>query len=553
MNAPGFSMPHRPHPTEPRRRLRTLLGVLFVATSLSACGPGDDATAEGLSSAEGAALTTREVGTFSGKLSVSGKHWAAHAFTISAPGRIDVQLDWGTASSNLNVFLYDASGALLTYSGSTTARPEKLSFDAKAAGTYKVGISCKSGSTSYKATVKLTPAFEEIVFSGTTSASGQSWLTHSFAAAAGDRLDATLDWADVTANLNLFLYDPSGALVAYTSSTTARPEKVSHVAALSGTWKVALKCKTGSTAYALTVRSAASGTTPAPTDPTAPFAGKPKAGTLFWGAAINGNGDPVTRHELPSGEVLALRRTFFQWSARTGYMIDVAKDDLAHGRLPWVSIKPPSWADMAAGKHDAEIDQMLLALKALPGPVWLTIHHEPEGGGGINAPDDPAGPAGHRAMNKRVRQRMTAMGADNVALAPILMTWTWTSQSGRNPNDWWEPGIYDFLGVDHYRDAEATLVDATWLSVRTWAAARGVDVAVGEWGMRGTDAAAGNRVREWYDHAARSNQDGKGARVVGLAAFDSNLNSPNGGWELMGGQLDAFRALMGDPRTAHVP
>ena len=78
---------------------------------------------------------------------------------------------------------------------------------------------------------------------------------------------------------------------------------------------------------------------------------------------------------------------------------------------------------MAAGDHDAEIDDLLTRLDAMDGPVWLTIHHEPEGGGGVNSSDDPAGPEAHVAMNRRVRERMTAQGTDNIALAPVLMTY----------------------------------------------------------------------------------------------------------------------------------
>ncbi|WP_394824866.1 hypothetical protein [Pendulispora albinea] len=282
------------------------------------------------------------------------------------------------------------------------------------------------------------------------------------------------------------------------------------------------------------------------------YPGQAKPGTLVWGAGIDGNGDPVARHETAAGHVLAVRRTFWRWEQRTGSMLTKAKDDLAHSRLPWVSVKPPSWADMGAGKLDAEIDQMLSALAGLRGPVWLTVHHEPEGGGGVNKPDDPAGPAGHIAMNRRVRARMSALGVTNVALAPILMSWTWNPASRRNPNEWWAAGIYDFIGVDHYNEKETSLIDATWLTIRKWAKDRGVDVAVGEWGMRGTNAAAGARVREWYNHAAGSNKDGKGARVVGLSAFDSSLNAPTGSWELKGEQLAAFRALLSDPRTADV-
>ncbi len=234
-------------------------------------------------------------------------------------------------------------------------------------------------------------------------------------------------------------------------------------------------------------------------------------------------------------------------------MINMAKGDLQNKRLPWVSVKTPSWNAMGKGTHDAEIDQMLKALDALSGPVWLTIHHEPEGGGASgNTPDDPAGPAGHVAMNKRVRQRMTALKVDNVALAPILMSYTWNPVSKRDPEAWYAPGIYDFVGIDHYQDSQASLLTKVWADVRTWAGVKKVDIAVGEWGVRGTDKAAGQRVHEWYDHAAGSNKDGKGARVVGLAAFDSALNSPSGSWELKGEQLTAFHLLLKDTRTATV-
>jgi hypothetical protein len=378
----------------------------------------------------------------------------------------------------------------------------------------------------------------------TASIPANGWRTHDVSITQTSDLVAVLDWTS-SVNLNLFLYDPAGTLVDYSNGTATRPEEVSRDSAAPGTWKLGIKNKSSvSATYTLSVTA---------TPKTAPkYPAQPRAGRLFWGAAISGNGDPVTRHEDPSGYVLSIHRTYFQWDQRTGSMINMARDDHAHGRLPWVSIKPRSWAAMASGQYDSEIDAMLRALQGLGKPVWLTVHHEPEGGGGVNAPDDPAGPAGHRAMNKHIRQRMTALGVKNVALAPILMSWTWTSASGRNPDEWWEPGIYDFLGVDTYSNSESTLLTSNWYKVRAWAAARGVDVAVGEWGLRGTDTLAGQLVRAWYDGAASSYNDGRGARVVGLCAFDSNLNSPDGGWELMGAQLTVFRQLLGDPRTAHI-
>ncbi|MEJ7598888.1 MAG: hypothetical protein WKG01_13350 [Kofleriaceae bacterium] len=379
-------------------------------------------------------------------------------------------------------------------------------------------------------------------FTGTIPVNG--WATRQITLTATSDVSASLSWASATSNLNLFLSNAAGTSIDFANGA-ARPEVVDGTALPAGTYTLGIKNKTGpSTAYTLTVT-----TTPVFH---AAYPGQPVPGSVFWGAAISGNGDPITRHETPAGAPLALHRTFWQWNHRATNLVQAARDDLEHARLPWVSVKTPSWAAMGAGTHDAEIDQMLVALDALPGPIWLTIHHEPEGGGGVNQPDDPAGPAGHVAMNRRVRQRITALGVDNVALAPILMSYTFKGASGRNPDEWWAPGIYDFFGVDHYVATESSLIDTAWGAIRTWAAARGVDVAVGEWGMRGTDAAAGARVHAWYDAAIGSATDGRGARVVGLSAFDSNLNSPTGGWELFGQQLSAFRDLLGDPRTASI-
>ncbi len=122
--------------------------------------------------------------------------------------------------------------------------------------------------------------------------------------------------------------------------------------------------------------------------PGATYPARPADGTLYWGAAVQGNGDPVPRHETPSGHVLGLRRTFFSWSQRLTGLLDIVDADQAAGRLPWVSLKTPSWAEMAAGDHDVELEALLQALASRSGPVWLTFHHEPEGGGGVNSPDD---------------------------------------------------------------------------------------------------------------------------------------------------------------------
>ena len=126
---------------------------------------------------------------------------------------------------------------------------------------------------------------------------------------------------------------------------------------------------------------------PASSDGTfaAAFPGDVAPGSVRWGAAITGNGDP-SRHESVAGVPMGVRRTYYGWQHRTGKMIDTARSDLAAGRLPWVSIKTPGlgrdgvrgtqWRD----RRDAPV------AGPLNGPVWLTVHHEPEGGNGTRIP-----------------------------------------------------------------------------------------------------------------------------------------------------------------------
>lgn len=278
------------------------------------------------------------------------------------------------------------------------------------------------------------------------------------------------------------------------------------------------------------------------------YPAQPAPGTIYWGAAIGGNADPGPRHETPTGVSMGVHRTYFKWAQRdTAYMKNIVADDQTKGRVPWISFKTPSWSEMASGADDAQIDKLLKNLKATEQPVWLSIWHEPE-----NDPSQGTA-ADYVAMQKRVRDRMTALGIKNVALVGDFMAWTWDPNSKRDPDQWWGNGIYDLLGIDIYQNSEKSLLTNNWYDVRAWAKDKGVDIAVAEWGLRGSDAAAGNLVRQWYNAAIASDTDNRGARVVALSAFDSSLNSPDGSWELTGAQLDTFNALMLAPTSVHLP
>lgn len=291
---------------------------------------------------------------------------------------------------------------------------------------------------------------------------------------------------------------------------------------------------------------------PVPVDPSAGYPGWVPEGAVRWGAAIEGNGDPI-RHEAATDRSLGVRRTYYQWSNRTGSVLTTARADVAAGRLPWISVKTPGWAAMASGQLDGEIDELLRGLDSVGGPVWLTVHHEPEGGGGVGSADDPAGPAAWRAMQVRVRERMQALGTRDVGFLPVLMAWTFDPRSGRDPDEWFVPGVWDLAAVDYYVDSVAPADIATagrqWLAARDFYGRRGLDMALGEWGNRGTDLQAAAEMLAFYAHAVESASDGLGARVVALAYFDSNLNSTTGGWELTGEPLRAFRELVDAPTS----
>lgn len=359
-------------------------------------------------------------------------------------------------------------------------------------------------------------------------------------------VDIVATWTGA-GNVNLFLQAGDGTNLAFANGN-AKPELISYAGNQTPSRLVVL-VKSGSASYQVTVTTDTDTTTPPPPRPsTGSYPGQPPAGKVLWGASIQYNGDPYARHErYVDGEPMGVRRTFWSWNQRSSGVLRTAREDVAAGRVPWLSLKTPSWRSMAQGDHDTAIDSLLRELDKLNGPVWLTFHHEPEGGHGSNSADDAGGPAAHKDMNRRIRSRMNRLGTDNIALAPILMAWTFNPNSGRDPGVWWDADIYDFLGVDVYRGAPGTLLIDRWYLVRRWAGRAGVDVAVGEWALEGSGATTAGYMRDFHRDAVRSHNDGKGARVVAAAYFDSQRD---GRW-LSGDMLGTFRNLIADSGSHH--
>lgn len=261
------------------------------------------------------------------------------------------------------------------------------------------------------------------------------------------------------------------------------------------------------------------------------FPGDPGPGRMWWGAAVGGNASPAA-HEKATGRPLPIRRRYYtsaQWGP-TGALVKAAAEDHKAGRLPWLSFKV-NWADAAAGKLDAQFDALIAALENLDQPTWLILNHEPENDGGV--------PADWRATQQRFRYRLDAHGPrKRISFGGCLMWWTWDARSGRKPDDWW-PGdnVWDWLGNDYYIETNEA-VDHAWPKFAAYATAKGVPIAVPEWGVRRTDPNAAAKVRAFYELLIA-------AGCVGAAYFDSNLNSTLGGWALAGPALAEFDRLIG--------
>lgn len=283
-------------------------------------------------------------------------------------------------------------------------------------------------------------------------------------------------------------------------------------------------------------------TTPAPSDP--PPVTDPKAGTLsngcaytargipacgaYFGAALGSNDDP-TPLEDKAGQRFGVHRTFWQ-ASQVDAAVRTAEEDLAAGRLPWISFKlPASWDAMAAGSGDAWAKGIAQRLAGLDGPVWVAFHHEPETDGDI---------AQWTAIQKRLAPIVRST-APNVAYTIILTGWHQVEGMGDTAtyglDELWPTGTkIDVVGFDVYnrygtdrsnRDAPYDLGKEFFAPLSAWAKAHGVPWAIGETGY--TDATA-EADPEWLQTTYDQLVDQGG---IAMSYFSSSLNA-TGDWLL---------------------
>jgi hypothetical protein len=274
--------------------------------------------------------------------------------------------------------------------------------------------------------------------------------------------------------------------------------------------------------------------------PTSTFPGRPPPGALYYGASVPHHRSlPAWEREL--GSSLALNRSYFTPDHNeTAQLVRRCRDDLAHGRLPHVSIKPTwTWQDIAAGGRDDWLTSMLRPLGEEAAPVFLTLHHEPE---------NDAGPAGMQPSDYVAMQRraigLAAELAPQVTIAPVMQHWTFDPlRDDIDPSVWIVPEA-SVIGLDIYNPWSATN-GKEWRTfggkvdeVIGWFG--GTPLVIGEYGCR-EDPENHGLAAEWLRDAA---DYARTHNIVSMSYFNSGENSPEGSWELRGETEQAFAELL---------
>ena len=222
--------------------------------------------------------------------------------------------------------------------------------------------------------------------------------------------------------------------------------------------------------------------------------------------------------------------------------VRTARDDLAKGRVPWISFTfPYSWSDMAAGRGDAWARNLAAQFAQLDGPVWLAFHHEPEND------------SGDVLQWRRAQERLAPIvrsTAPNVAYTVILMGYH--QLYGRTDvyglDRIWPRTTIDVLGIDPYnfygapnktRDSSANLVKEYFEPIGSWARANSV-----EWGV----AETGYTDRAFAEDPYWLQNTFKGLRAnggVAMSYFNAAPSSVSGDWLLdTSARLSAFASTL---------
>ncbi|MDP9242408.1 MAG: hypothetical protein M3O84_04450 [Actinomycetota bacterium] len=221
------------------------------------------------------------------------------------------------------------------------------------------------------------------------------------------------------------------------------------------------------------------------------------AGCL-WGAYVDPGKDSalsaIHGFETLIGRRLDLTRHYIRWDRNlvNDPIIQSAKE----GRIPLIAWHTQrldgswvKWADIAAGKHDGELQAQAELLRNWGGEAYFVFNHEPE--------NDPAGtPQDFVAAFDHVRRVFEDTGARRLQWVATLMRGTY--QGTRGGPAAWVPRSCDLLGADGYNRG-ACNPSIAWESfhsifsaARAVARSEGKGLVIEEWGCVEADACGGS-------------------------------------------------------------
>lgn len=277
----------------------------------------------------------------------------------------------------------------------------------------------------------------------------------------------------------------------------------------------------------------------APTTATQPPV--PASGTLYYGAFTPPYN--LASFEAQVGAPLACYRSFFKhWEAPK--LVERASEDVAAGRVPLVSIKPPKpWAELA--KDSAWLDGLMEPLSRLDAPVYLTINHEPE-----NDAHHFGTAADYVALQSAAISR-AALAGGQLAIVPILSSWSFDERADRTPSDWNVPDA-TIYGLDLYNpwspDNGKPWVPFEAKLLLAEEEADGRAMIVGEYGCRSDPTRPGRAAKWMKDAFATATAEG----VIAMAYFDSDQGAEDGTWELDDETLPVFAEILKGDDVARI-
>jgi hypothetical protein len=277
-------------------------------------------------------------------------------------------------------------------------------------------------------------------------------------------------------------------------------------------------------------------------------------GKFYLGMSCGG-ACPAKASEL--GQPYGVQRIFDRWGDWAGLSKDIAAEHLA-GRLPWVSIKPPSdapggWQAVANGSLDDQISALAEHLKLTEDqPVLLTFNHEPSNDG--TEADGRLWAAAYTHFHDVLAAHG---GLVNVADPPIVGDWLFNPQNkSQDPANWLTEDVLSrapFLGIDLYENGSGETFAERIPRILDWLAAHGhpdMMIGIGETGS--TDAAyQESSAVGWIDQSlawVAANTD----KVGVVSYFNSTANSKSEVyWPLdeSAAKLDAYREWLDSPTT----